>query len=224
MKKGFTLIELLIVIGILAILATTVVLILNPNELLKQARDAQRISDFKSIKSAISLYLVRTTTPTLNPGNCELGFSGTSHTWRASQWTNNPISIPTGGQPFTNPSPVLASASISSTVIRNVDGQGWVSVPLNTIGNPPLSNLPIDPNPYVQGIAYLSTIGRFYAFQCKGTQYELNASMESIKYAFGGDKDVESTDGGTSARQGVTINQAMADNIYEVGNAPGFAL
>ena len=34
MKKGFTLIELVIVIGILAILATVVVLVLNPAQLL----------------------------------------------------------------------------------------------------------------------------------------------------------------------------------------------
>jgi prepilin-type N-terminal cleavage/methylation domain-containing protein len=41
--KGFTLIELLIVIAILAILATAVVLVLNPAQILAQARDAQRI-------------------------------------------------------------------------------------------------------------------------------------------------------------------------------------
>ena len=61
MKKGFTLIELLIVIAILAILATTVVLVLNPAQILAQARDAQRISDLSSIKSAIALYLATAT-------------------------------------------------------------------------------------------------------------------------------------------------------------------
>lgn len=39
-RKGFTLIELLIVIGILAVLATAVIMVLNPAELLKQARDS----------------------------------------------------------------------------------------------------------------------------------------------------------------------------------------
>jgi type IV pilus assembly protein PilA len=43
-KAGFTLIELLIVIGVLAILATVVVLVLNPTEMFKQARDSQRLS------------------------------------------------------------------------------------------------------------------------------------------------------------------------------------
>ncbi len=57
LTRGFTLIELLIVIGILAVLATTVVLVLNPAQILAQARDSQRLSDLGSVKSAIALYL-----------------------------------------------------------------------------------------------------------------------------------------------------------------------
>ena len=65
MKKGFTLIELLIVIGVLAILATSVVLVLNPAQMIAQARDSQRISDLSSIKSAIALYLTTAASPAL---------------------------------------------------------------------------------------------------------------------------------------------------------------
>jgi len=66
-QKGFTLIELLVVIAIIAILAVVVVLTLNPAELLRQARDSNRISDFATIKSTISLYQedVSTTTSLL---------------------------------------------------------------------------------------------------------------------------------------------------------------
>ena len=56
LKKGFTLIELLIVIAILAVLSVAVVLVLNPAELLKQARDSTRISDMAAINSASYLY------------------------------------------------------------------------------------------------------------------------------------------------------------------------
>ena len=52
-KKGFTLIEFLVVIAIIAILAVVVVLTLNPAELLRQARDSNRVSDFATFKSAI---------------------------------------------------------------------------------------------------------------------------------------------------------------------------
>ncbi|MGC9603258.1 MAG: prepilin-type N-terminal cleavage/methylation domain-containing protein, partial [Minisyncoccia bacterium] len=39
-EASFTLIELLVVIGILGVLATAVVLVLNPAQLLAQARDS----------------------------------------------------------------------------------------------------------------------------------------------------------------------------------------
>ncbi len=51
--KGFTLIELLIVIGILAILATVVILVINPTELIKQARDSNRLSDLGILNKAL---------------------------------------------------------------------------------------------------------------------------------------------------------------------------
>ena len=47
-RSAFTLIELLVVIAILAILAVVVVLVLNPAELLKQSRDANRLSDMQT--------------------------------------------------------------------------------------------------------------------------------------------------------------------------------
>src|SRR3989338_10096227 len=53
---GFTLIELLVVIAIVAVLSVVVVLALNPAELLRQARDSNRISDLATLKSALSFY------------------------------------------------------------------------------------------------------------------------------------------------------------------------
>jgi len=56
-RRGFTLIELLVVIAIIAILAVVVVLTLNPAELLRQSRDANRVSDMATLTSALNLYL-----------------------------------------------------------------------------------------------------------------------------------------------------------------------
>jgi len=61
-KKGFTLLELLIVIAILAILASAAVVVLNPAELLRRARDSGRITNIANIRNAINLYLTTVTT------------------------------------------------------------------------------------------------------------------------------------------------------------------
>jgi prepilin-type N-terminal cleavage/methylation domain-containing protein len=117
-KKGFTLIELLIVIGILAVLAAAAVVVINPAQLLAQARDTQRIQDLASVSSAISLYLTTATTPTL----------GTQDT--------STVDVVCG---FST-TPCVVDAT------RETTGAGWVVVNLdNTSGGSPLSVLPLDP-------------------------------------------------------------------------------
>ena len=52
-NKGFTLIEVLVVIGIIAILATVVLVAVNPSRQFKLARDSQRTSNVNAILNAI---------------------------------------------------------------------------------------------------------------------------------------------------------------------------
>jgi type IV pilus assembly protein PilA len=52
-KGGFTLIEILVVIGIIAVLATIVIIAINPAKQFAQARNTQRTSNVNSILNAI---------------------------------------------------------------------------------------------------------------------------------------------------------------------------
>jgi len=71
-KKGFTLIELLVVISIIGVLATLI--IANFNAARERARDVQRKSDLRQIKTALRLYYNDMTTyPASNGDNDILG-------------------------------------------------------------------------------------------------------------------------------------------------------
>lgn len=224
--KGFTLIELLIVIGILAILATTVVLVLQPGELLAQTRDTQRIGDLDAMRTGINLYLTQVPSPNLGFGtfNCRdetiPGNFGSSY--------NAVVPSPFG---TTGDFPTLFVYAVGPPAIgagvRTADGNGWLPVEFtNTaVGGSPFSILPIDPNPQL-GSGGLTVSGRYYAYTCNNglKTYELNANMESTKYGTAA-TGPEDDDGGTCATSGaVACTETLANTVYEVGNDPGLNL
>ena len=179
LKKGFTLLELIIVIGIIAILGTVSVLVLNPAQLFAQARDTTRLSDLDTLKSAISLYLSSVASPSLAGGT---GFTcGTN-------WGSSYASAVT--KKFLGASGTLAHAGIFA-----IDGTGWAPVNLSAIvGGSPLGILPRDPT---------NTDTYNYQYSCNSTNltFELDAKMESTRYSNGGSDDKESTDGGDVAAE-----------------------
>ncbi len=180
-KKGFTLIELLIVIGILAVLATITVLVLNPAQLFAQARDSQRLSDLGSLKGAISLYLTTKTSPVLG--------GGTSFTCG----TNWGASVAGASSTLTE-----ATANLAHAGARTTEGEGWAAVNLDGMtGGSPLPTLPIDP----VNTAYAGSPSNLnYQYACDETNktFELVANMESVRYSNGGTDNVESKDGGNN--------------------------
>jgi len=120
MQKGFTLLELLIVIAILAILTTAVILVMNPAESIKRARDTQRISDLDSLKTAIVLYVTE--------GNTNIGAA-------TCTGADSCKSDECGG----------AACAGGHTSPEN-DGTGWIPINFTGMaGGAPLSHLPVDP-------------------------------------------------------------------------------
>ncbi|MDO8664868.1 MAG: type II secretion system protein [Candidatus Liptonbacteria bacterium] len=188
LQKGFTLIELLIVIAILSILAVAVILTLNPAQMLAQARDSQRISDMATLKSAIALYLVDVTSPSIGTASlCYASFTGLASTTGC------------GGR--------MVAATVTTTTAANAGsstGGGWIPINFATITyGSPLGNEPVDP---INNATY------FYSYATNAAssyQFEIDANMESTRYASSGTSDVESTDGGSSS------------SIYEVGTNLG---
>lgn len=175
-QKGFTLIELLVVIAIIAILAAVVILTLNPAELLKQARDSNRISDMSTLKTALALYLADVSGAALasNSTTC---------------FTSYLNATCTGSTRF---SAAYTATSAQSGVFA-INGTGWVPVNFAQISSgASLGALPKDPTN--SGTLFYS-----YAANTTNMVFELEAKMESNKYKSGGGSDRESTDGGSNA-------------------------
>ena len=178
--KGFTLIELLIVIAILAILATVVLLVINPVQMFAQARDSQRIYDINTLSNATALYLTTVTSPDLDSSGgftCGTNF-GASVTGVITEY-------------------FVGSGTLYSAFTRAVTGLGWVPVAYTGItGGSPISALPMDPTNTVASTYY-------YTYACDNTNkwFEFDANMESDRYRNGasGANDVESTDGGDTS-------------------------
>ncbi len=187
-KKGFTILELLIVIGILVTLSTTVVLVINPVELLARSRDSKSITELKNVNSALSLYLLKK--------GLSLGVANTVYTSLpdASATCSSYVlpNLPTG----------WSYNCKNQQDYKKVDGNGWIPVDLSIISiGSPLSIFPVDS---VNDEDHYYT---YVADTAKGI-WELTARLKSTQYGFGGSKDSSAFDGGddfTRYEQGTNL-------------------
>jgi type II secretory pathway pseudopilin PulG len=161
--KSFTLVELLIVVGLIAVLSVAIILAINPAELIKQARDSQRLSDLTNLSKAISLYEADT------GGQ---GFMGTSSVVYVSipDTTSTCANL---GLPQLPPS--WSYRCVSSSTLQNIDGTGWIPINFNNLSfGKTLPKLPIDP-------INTTSSGNYYTY-VSGGSFELTSLLESSKY------------------------------------------
>lgn len=219
--KGFTLLELLIVIAIIAILSIALVFMLNPAETLKKARDAQRISDLKTVKTALGIMLTATSTPSLDGTFgatsavvCSSTGAGTAGVGKIAYSTGTVPTVTSAavGADSVATGPYVAAAASSATP-ASVDGLGWIPVKLKALtGGTPISSFPIDPTNTVSGTAAATDLVYRYACQ-NGSNvvgkppfiFEIDAALESNAYTV--DDDKRAKDGGDN-----TV-------MYETGNS-----
>jgi len=223
MKKeragGFTLLELLIVISIIAILSVALVLVLNPAEALKKSRDAQRVSDLSTIKTALGIMLTSSSTPSLDNNYAA---AGTICTTGASAVAVAPVirysaagvaSLTTGTAGTDSAFVGTFATSATGAGAGSVDGTGWIPTVLsNIIGGSPISNYPLDPTNSVSSSAVSTDLTYRYACQNAsvsgkpGYVFEIDARLESTAYTTAPDNKM-ANDGGDNT------------NYYEVGNS-----
>ena len=162
-RASFTLIELLVVLAIVAILSVVVIMTLNPSELLKQARDSNRLSDLSTLNTALSAY----------SADVNGGFMGTSTVVYVSLVDTTSSTCSGLGLP-TLPTGYTYNCPTSTANLKRADGTGWIPVNFSNISfGSPLSSLPVDP-------INTTTTGNYYTY-VSGGSFILTALPESAK-------------------------------------------
>jgi len=136
--------------------------------LLRQSRDANRVSDMATLTSALNLYLTD---------------QGVGNGFSLGNASNTAISVPDPNNSSTCGSLGLPALNTgqqwycgSSTSSRNINNTGWIPVNLSSISaGSPIGSLPVDPTNQTSS-------GLFYAYNTNGTQFEVTANLESSKY------------------------------------------
>ncbi len=209
---GFTLLELLIVISIIAILSVMLIIVINPAETLKKSRDSQRISDLNTLKTALGIYTVSTSTPHLGGNMTDTACKDNTGAYIATSRIF--YSIPSDGKGVlitdatldAGVASVPASGQVTTANMANTDSTGWIPVNFSTLtSGSPISGLPFDPVNTVGAAAAVAQGDLVYRYVCGvvGMTYEIDARLESLEFTVTNDK--QGTDGGNNS------------GLYEVG-------
>jgi prepilin-type N-terminal cleavage/methylation domain-containing protein len=158
-SKSFTLIELLIVLALISIIATVLILTINPGGIFSRARDTKRINDLKNIEKIMdTLYSTEQTFNELNyasPNVVYISLKDSSST--CGSYLSELPSLPSGWSYRCSATPT------------NIDGTGWIPIPFSNFPILNISQLFIDP---------INKPPYYYSFVVGGS-YEVEAKLES---------------------------------------------
>jgi prepilin-type N-terminal cleavage/methylation domain-containing protein len=163
-RRAFTLVELLVSVGVVAILSTVVVFVVNPAEALREGRDSARLSDIKTIDGMVSAYQQAV--------GGSLGTVGVTYISIPDPTATSSAGTDCAGlgAPFVGGGAFHCAAS---STLRKVDGTGWI--PVNLAAAPDglsIGALPIDP-------INTTSSNQYYEYQTDGITYEIKALPES---------------------------------------------
>jgi|GEM_PF-919563 len=195
-RAGFTIIELLMVIGILGILSTIILLVINPAQLIKQAADANRITELNQINKALLIY---------QSFRGEGSYMGDHNTIYISLPDTDPKCGSYYGQLAATTSPWNYHCSTPANY-RKIDGTGWVPVDFTSVQSSIgslFTNLPVDTiNSATDGLYYTYING----------SWALSAALTSDKYIAAN----AAVDGGKSDVRYEIGNNLALNSVVEV--------
>ena len=159
-------------IGVVTTISAVVIVVLNPLELLRQTRDANRLSDLQMLAKSFPLI------EAIGVEFTDLDGPNYSNSCQGQSAQKIFVSVPADNGEATPSAPGgWQFVRVPKSFLRDIDGTGWVPVDLRQVATkvlPPFSHLSVDPiNTFASGL--------YYSYVCGS--YEFNAVLESKKYA-----------------------------------------
>ncbi len=123
MKKGFTLIELLVVIAVLGILASVVLVAINPSERIKEANDSGAKNDVSQVATALESFFTNNTGTGLTGTYYKTGTTVVSgadlvtlgYLKRMPTTVVTPFPVSSNGQEIVAYAPITAASAVCAT-------------------------------------------------------------------------------------------------------------